>query len=189
MRTSTFFSLITRSPRSPCSSIEPSSKSTLQRARASTGAAFGSSATGVATTTSPALMPASTSTVARALRADANRDALDAIAAHAPDEARVAVARDRARRHAHARSRRRRAEPCSARRAARIEERHLDAHVRAGSADRARRSRCAPCTVAFCRSAVGTMLMTWLGMTQSGYASSMASRLLPGLHAVDEATR
>ena len=34
-------------------------------------------------------------------------------------------------------------------------------------------------TVAFCRSAVGTMLMTWLGMTQSGYASSVASVFCP----------
>ena len=56
-----------------------------------------------------------------------------------------------------------------------LEEAHLDAHVRAGCADRAASNAMRTRTVAFCRSAVGTMLITWPGIFQSGYASSTAS--------------
>ena len=42
-------------------------------------------------------------------------------------------------------------------------------------------------TVAFCRSAVGTVVMTCAGICQSGYASSTAVTSWPGLHAVDVA--
>ena len=42
-------------------------------------------------------------------------------------------------------------------------------------------------TVAFCRSAVGTSVITRAGICQSGYASSTASTVLPGVHAADVA--
>ena len=66
-----------------------------------------------------------------------------------------------------------------------FEEAHLHAHVRQD----ARLERSKPMrtrTVAFWRSAVGTMLITWLGMIQSGYASSTASVFWFGLDAIDE---
>src|SRR6185503_8109595 len=172
-----WFSISRRSSRAEIDNL--SLRRAAHSAGACTAAPSDSSATGVATTTSPASMPASTSTAPA--RSAPTRTATRSTRSPRTRQTKL-VPPSRAIALAGTRVAGRAGGPPELVLGSSLplESRNVTLtpmfeRIRGSSSSKPMRTF----TVAFWRSAVGTMLMTWLGMTQSGYASSTASVFCP----------